>query len=90
MFLRLLIYVVAGVLVYRAVKKWFGGSSGPGKVQGRDNVSLRADDLMVQDPQCGVYLAKHDGVSLIDGDGEHYFCSEACKEKYLAQRKGKR
>lgn len=88
MFVRLLIYVVVGVLIYRAAKKWFG--SGPGKVQGRDNVPLRADDVMVQDPQCGVYLARHDGVALIDGDGEHHFCSEACKEKYLAQRKGNR
>ena len=86
MFIRLLIYILLGVFIYRAVKNWSRGG-GSKKMSSTDRTSLRADDVMIQDPQCGVYFAKRDGVSLIDGGQELHFCSEACKEKYLAARK---
>lgn len=85
MFIRLLIYIFVGVLIYRTAKKWFGGS-GPDKVKSNGNMPLRADDVMIQDPLCGVYFARRDGVTLSDGGQEICFCSEACKEKYLSQK----
>lgn len=90
MLIRLLIYLVIGALIYRTAKNWFGSGSRHEKVQGGGNTPIRADDVMIQDPQCGVYFAKRDGVSLIDGNQELHFCSEKCKESYLAQRKNSR
>ncbi|MDA8140918.1 MAG: hypothetical protein M0036_19895 [Desulfobacteraceae bacterium] len=87
MLIRLLIYVVLGVLIYRAVRAWFGG--GQSKVQPGGQAPPPADDVMIQDPQCGVYFARRDGVSINQGGQELIFCSEACKEKYLALHRSK-
>ncbi len=83
MFVRLLIFLIIGMVVYRAAKTWFGGAT-QRQVGRPGNLPQRADDALVQDPQCGVYLTRSDGIALnIDGQ-VLYFCSEACKEKYLA------
>jgi uncharacterized protein len=47
---------------------------------------LKADDVMIKDPQCGIYFAKRDAVIVQEDGRTHYFCSEACKEKYLAEK----
>ena len=82
MLIRLLIYLVIIMVVYRAAKSWLSGGSN--RQSGRsDGTPQAADDAMVQDPQCGVYLTRRDGVTAkIDGQ-VRYFCSEACKRKYL-------
>lgn len=85
MLIRLLIYLVIGVLVYRAAKTWFGGG-GKRQVSGADRNLQRADDALVQDPQCGVYLTRRDAVTL-NSDGETlHFCSESCKQQFLADK----
>lgn len=86
MFVRLLIFLVIGILVYRAAKTWFGGAT-KRQVDSVDRTLQRADDALVQDPQCGVYLTRGDGIALnVDGQ-VLYFCSEACKEQYLTGQK---
>jgi YHS domain-containing protein len=85
MLVRLLIYLVIGVLIYRAAKSWFGGN-GKRQVGGADRGLQRADDALVQDPQCGVYLTRRDGVPLDTGGETLYFCSESCKQQFLADK----
>jgi hypothetical protein len=84
MFIRLLIYIAIGVLVYRAAKLWFG-RGGAKQVNPPGQTPLRADDVMIQDPVCGVYFARRDGVVLDDGEQQRLFCSEACRRAYMAR-----
>ncbi len=49
----------------------FGNSSGAGD-----------DDIMIKDPQCGVYFPQRDGRSLKNGSEILYFCSDKCRDEY--------
>ena len=44
------------------------------------------DDVMVQDPFCQVYFPKRDGIHVKIKGEDLFFCSEACKEKYLNKK----
>jgi uncharacterized protein len=84
MFLRLLIFVVVVVLVYRAAKKWFGPdhslSSGD---TGAPPQSV--DDEMIRDPECGIYFPQRSAVALDQRHQVLYFCSTECRDRYLAR-----
>ena len=59
--------------------------------QPREHVSTspteQIDDVMIQDPVCGVYFAKENAIrETIDGQ-ELYFCSSDCRDKYLNQQR---
>ena len=41
-------------------------------------------DVMIKDPFCETYFAKRNGIPLNFGGKNLYFCSNQCKEKYLA------
>ncbi|RJQ85536.1 MAG: hypothetical protein C4519_03195 [Desulfobacteraceae bacterium] len=87
MFIRLLILIIIAVVAYRAVKSWLGGPSRQ-QVRKDGRVPLKADDVMIQDPQCGVYFARRDAVEFNENGKTLYFCSQACKDAYLAKGKG--
>lgn len=40
-------------------------------------------DVMVQDPVCGVYFPKREGVVVQRNGEEIYLCSNKCKNEYL-------
>jgi YHS domain-containing protein len=42
-------------------------------------------DEMVQDPICGVYFPRKDGIRKKIKGQELFFCSKACKDKYIEQ-----
>lgn len=85
MFVRLLIYLILGIIIYRALKSLLGGTkSQQVRSSGRDH--LQADDTMIQDPQCGTYFARRDGVALHGKGQTMYFCSETCKDKYVERQ----
>jgi hypothetical protein len=44
---------------------------------------------MVQDPQCGIYVAKKDAYANRKGTNVLYFCSEECCRKYLTNNNSK-
>jgi hypothetical protein len=44
------------------------------------------DDIMVKDPQCGVYFPEKDGVVLKQGREKIVFCSEKCRDEYLNKK----
>jgi len=69
-------------LLYRSVRRLLGGSGNPGRrpaPQGPDQVI----DVMVQDPQCGTYLPKHEAIKAIVKGEERFFCSEACRDAFI-------
>ncbi len=55
------------------------------KEQGRERPAL--DDVLVQDPVCGAYVAKGQALVLRHRDGsEDHFCSEKCRRTFLEQK----
>ena len=41
-----------------------------------------SSDVMIKDPQCGVYFPLKDGIPLKKGNETLYFCSEKCRDEY--------
>lgn len=48
------------------------------------NAAPLDDEILVKDPQCNTYLPKRLGVHLRIDDRDFYFCSKACRDKFLA------
>ena len=82
--MRLLIIIGLIYVAYRVLKSKFA-QMGPEKPLGRD-VSGAIDDVMVKDPQCGVYFPRRTGVHLSWKGQDLYFCSEACRDRYRQER----
>ncbi len=71
-------------LLYRSVRSLLSGrpSSRP-MPRGPDQVI----DVMVQDPQCGTYLPRHEAIKAWAFGEERFFCSEACRDAFLQGKK---
>lgn len=83
--LRLLLLMIIGVLIYRALK-----SRPERNVREQDQSAGRAtgmtDDEMIQDPVCGVYFPRREAVTLDSAGRQLCFCSAACRDHYLEQQ----
>ncbi len=83
--IKLLLYFVlfyCGYKILKSAVKTLGFSG-----QGRSQVNTGSGDVanvMIQDPLCKVYFARKDGVCLMIGGKELCFCSEECRDRYLA------
>ena len=82
--LKYLALIAAGYLAYRwLIRSKVKQGKGPG---GPDQPGRIADE-MIQDPQCGAYFPKSQGVpAKVDGR-QVLFCSEKCRDDYLAKYK---
>jgi len=81
--MRLLILIALIYLAYRALKSWFHSNVSLRPPMG-GNHDRQIDDEMIKDPVCNVYFPKRDGRYLnIDGQNI-YFCSDACRDKFIA------
>lgn len=47
----------------------------------------RDGETMERDPQCGTYVPRGDAVKKTIGGTTHYFCSNTCRDTYLAEKK---
>ena len=87
MFLRLLLFVIFAVVVARAFWRLFDGiveGIGGRPPRGRGQVPTRGVQ-MVRDPVCGTFLLPDHALTLADGRGRLFFCSDACRDKYRAR-----
>lgn len=84
MLVRLLILIIFAVVVYRALKNWIGGSA-PNRTDHSSDARGQVDDIMIQDPVCGTYFVRRKGVSAMVDQQRFDFCSERCRDRYLAQ-----
>ena len=75
------LFLVIGYLLIKKVARWL---SGLGKPNGEASPS---EEELIKDPQCGAYFLKQRGVEALVGGERIYFCSEACRGKYMAIRK---
>ena len=84
--MRLLIICFLIYLGYRVIKKWaLPGQSATAPSE--EIASTAVDDVMVKDPFCQTYLAKKQGVKSVINGKTHYFCSTACRDKFLEAMK---
>ncbi len=83
--MKLLILIVAVYLGYRILKSWMLRGTAR-RYHGPGPGDRQIDDVMVQDPVCEVYIPKKEGIRLHVDGRDHYFCSNACKDKFLENR----
>ena len=80
--MRLVILLGLIYLCYRALKSWMIQSG-----LSQDTVSGKSahqiDDEMIKDPVCDMYFPKKDGVHLRSEEEDYYFCSTACRDKFV-------
>lgn len=85
MLIRLLIFTILGILVYRAIKSRLGVVN-----RGRQRVAnpqpTKVDDVMIKDPFCGTYFPQREAVALNWDNDELYFCSTACRDRFLTAK----
>ena len=84
--MKLLVLLVVGYFCYRALKNWVMPAS-PTRENVSSNIAGEIDDVMIQDPICGVYFPKRNGVSLQVKGEEYYFCSQECKTEFIHTHK---
>jgi hypothetical protein len=83
---KILIILAIIYFVYRHFKnKMLGDMSMGGGQHTKGPTS--ADDVMVQDPECGVYFPLREGVpGMINGDSVN-FCSTACRDAHMKKHR---
>ena len=80
--MRLLILLGLIYLCYRALKSWMIQSGLSQKTVSSEDVK-EIDDVMIKDPLCEIYFPKKDGVHLRSDGKDLYFCSKACRDKFV-------
>jgi uncharacterized protein len=81
LFLAFIIWLVRFVLAL------FMGSA---KKANRKNTAKDAENYMVKDPVCGMYMDSRVAIRLEKGKETIYFCSEECKKKFLDNPSGEK
>jgi YHS domain-containing protein len=87
--IRFIILSIVAYLLYRSIKSWiFPAASSRRSVSSK--TASEIEDVMIKDPFCEAYFPKRNGVHLNFGGKDLYFCSNQCKDKYFAERSGKK
>ena len=83
--IKFLILLGVGYLLYRSVKSLMFPDGSPKKnVPGRGPGQI--DDVMLKDPYCQAYFPRRDAVHLKLSGSDLYFCSEECRDQYVARQ----
>ena len=80
--IRIIILVAVGYVFYRALKSWMFPDPGASKTVADKSIG-KIDDVMIKDPYCEAYFPRRNAVHLNLGGKDLYFCSAACKDKYV-------
>lgn len=80
--MRTLVFLALLYLAWRTLRSKFPTLASSTPPKARESESSE----MVQDPHCKVFFPKTEGVLLNDSGTERYFCSEACRDAFLASR----
>ncbi len=80
-FLGLIIY-----LLYKGHKFWKNVKTTLENATAGNNAGRNSqiDDVMVKDPFCEVYFPKREGFHLNHNGEDLYFCSEKCRDEFIA------
>jgi uncharacterized protein len=80
--MRFLIILGLVYLVYRMIRPRPALRRGPVNTDG-------ADGDMIQDRVCGIYFSRQTGVRITYNGEDTYFCSNACRDRFLAGESGR-
>jgi len=77
-------YILVFVGIYLAVRRMLA----PARHGGRSaSEPPRPVSQLVQDPKCGVYVDAQAAVRRTVGKGQAFFCSEACADAWMSERR---
>lgn len=83
---RVLLYAIGFVLALMVLRSLFGRRLPTDRPEGRARGRSSGEEVLVRDPQCGVYLPRTTGLKRKVRGQEHYFCSKECLEAFLSGR----
>jgi YHS domain-containing protein len=77
--LLLVLLLIVARMFWRLVDAAIDGASGEPRRKVKSGVKLE------RDPVCGTYVAPASALSLTAGGTTRYFCSEKCRNEYVAR-----
>jgi YHS domain-containing protein len=86
---RILIIIGLFLLIYQVLKGFSPKRGGAKPSPPQASAGPKNADDLVQDPQCGAYFPRSEGVATMVEGRILYFCTESCRDKFLAQRQSK-
>ena len=87
---RIALFLLLAWMLYRGIKSFFiARGAKPGAQKSVDPATGQEIEMMVQDPQCSTYLPQKDAVWIHHRGQDLFFCSETCRDEYLAEHKKK-
>ena len=81
--LKLILWGVLLALIYQAVKTRFRGTAKSCECGDCHAPADQVDDVMVQDPVCGVYFPMNKAITLHRDGRAIHFCGTACRDRFL-------
>ncbi|MDZ7642678.1 MAG: YHS domain-containing protein [Desulfurivibrio sp.] len=81
--LKIVILLVLAYLLYRLYRADRRKKVAARREQQRQQA---LEDVLVQDPVCGAYVASGRSLVLRRGGEEHHFCSEECRRKFAERQ----
>lgn len=80
--LRLLRFVLLGILIYLLYKLFWKGKPSGFRKKGGAAASSKAMEEMKKDPVCGTFVPESQAIPFNSNGKTFYFCSEECKRKF--------
>ena len=78
--IRLIVMLFLVLLFYWVIKGIFSRSQA--SIGEKRRTQLGPEEVMVQDPECGVYIHKGDAITSMSDGQSFYFCSKECLDRY--------
>ena len=79
-----ILLTIAARMFWRVVEGAIEGYTGQSGSRRSSNVPAKGVQ-MVRDPVCGTFVVPDRAVSLVEGRGHVYFCSDSCRDTYRAR-----
>jgi uncharacterized protein len=83
MLLRLALFIILAFFIGRAFWRLLDGIVEGASRGSRGGQVPQRGMQMARDPVCGTFVVADRALSLTDGGTTVYFCSDACREKYM-------
>jgi YHS domain-containing protein len=87
---RLLVFISTLWLIRYLLGALFGKGQIHRQAPRRGAAGEAETQRMVKDPVCGMYMDPRLAVRVDDREGDHYFCSEECRRKFLTDAASRR
>lgn len=84
LFTRVIVWVVI-VLVAARLLRQFLGAVAQGMRGGAPPRRMEQGVRMTRDPVCGTFVVPADALAVRDASGIHHFCSDKCRDAFLAR-----